>query len=83
VRAGLECYFNLSAASGRDLLLGKKDAGAPSTGLNLVYQEKAVSDVFKCENAFQFCVLRLLPEFMGQLFELDFRLAVAIKHGRY
>ncbi len=52
VGPGFERYFNLSAASGRDRLLGEKGAGAASTGLNLVNSEYAFPGILKCENIF-------------------------------
>lgn len=82
MRSGFECYFNLSAASGRDRLLGEKGAGAASTGLNLVNFENAVSRILECENIFYLGVLRLYPEIVAQRLEHNFWLAVAVEHGR-
>jgi hypothetical protein len=67
----------LPAASGRDLLLGKKGACAASPGLDFLYDQQAVSGILEIENIFQLAVLRLFSEIMGQGFELNLRLPIA------
>ncbi len=52
VSAGLNCNFNLSAASGRDLLVRKERSGAASGGLYFVYYEHTLAGICKFENMF-------------------------------
>jgi hypothetical protein len=82
VGARFKSNFNLSAAAGRDVLLGEKDSGAASTRLNFIDLEGAIADVLKFERIFQFHVLLLLPEVMSKSIELDLGFTIAVQnHG--
>jgi hypothetical protein len=80
--SGSKRYFNFSAASGRDVLLGKKDAGAASPGRDLVYHQCAVAGVLERENVFDFDVLLLPAEVVFGFLELDPGLSVAVQDRR-
>lgn len=82
MRTGLERYFYFAAASGRDVLLGEKDASAASTGGDLVDQERSVAEVFKHEYMLDFSILLLLAEVMGHFVELYFRLSITVENRR-
>jgi hypothetical protein len=77
--SGFDCYFYLSAAAGRDLLLGKKDSGTASTGRDLVDPESPGAGILEGEYIFQFDILLLDSKIMGEHVKIDFWLPIAVE----